>query len=83
MYVDYQVYLKIGNSHRCYHPEHDEEHSTNDRVWNSYKDSAEFTEESQDDHKKPGGLKYQSAANLAPSKDKSSKTLSLNPNQTT
>lgn len=75
MYDDYQVYLKIGNSHCCYHPKHDEEHSTNYWVWNSYKDCAEFTKESQDYHKKPGGLKYQSAANLAPSKEKSSKTL--------
>jgi len=78
----YEVYLQIGNAHCCYHAKHDEEHSTNDRVWNSYKDCTEFTKESQDDHKKPSGLKHQSAANLAHNlwishqKYKSSKILS-------
>lgn len=78
----YQVYLQTGNTHCCYHAKHDEEHSTNDRVWNGYKDCTEFTKESQDDHKKPSGLKYQSAANLAHNvgishqKYKSSKILS-------
>lgn len=58
------MYLQIGNSHCRHHPEHDKEHSTNDWVWDGYKDCAEFTKKSQDDHKKPSSLKNQSAANL-------------------
>lgn len=58
------LYLQVWDSHGSYHAKHDQKHSTDNRVWNGYKDCAEFSKESQKDHKKSSCLEYQSAANL-------------------
>ena len=59
------VYLEVRYPHCCDHSKHNEEHASNDRVWDGDKNCSKFPKDSQDDHQKAGRLEDQSAANLA------------------
>lgn len=39
-------YLKVGDSHSCNHSKHDEEHASDDRVWDGDENGPELPNES-------------------------------------
>lgn len=58
------VYLQVGHSHCCDHSKHNEEHASNNRLWDGDKNCSKFSKYSQDDHQNASCLDDQSAANL-------------------
>lgn len=58
------VYLQVGYSHSCDHSEHNEEHPSDDRLWNGNENGSEFSKDSQNQHENSSHLEDQSAAHL-------------------
>ena len=63
--IEVCVYLKVGYPHRRDHAKHNEEHASDDRVWDGDEDGPELSEDPQDDHEDPSRLEDKPAANLA------------------
>lgn len=57
--------LEVGYPHCCNHSKHNEEHSSNNRVWDGDKNCSKLPKDPQDDHQNASCLDDQSAANLA------------------
>lgn len=59
------IYLKVGYSHSCNHSKHNEEHPSDDRLWNGNENCSKFSKDSQNEHENSGHLEDQSAAHLS------------------
>ena len=50
------IYLEVGYSHSCNHSKHNQEHASDNRLWNGDENRSKLAEDSQDDHQDPRGL---------------------------